>query len=101
MESSNPLIDISFYPHDISACCCIVTVRRLRGGGGEREKLHRIGSLICHETRNYLMNRGSGLSQKLEITRSVANKFSHAVSGATSPNPSASVLREVSAHNFL
>ena len=100
MESSNPLIDISFYTHDISACCCIVTVRRLRGGG-EREKLHRIGSLICHETRNYLMNRGSGLSQKLEITRSVANKFSHAVSGATSPNPSASVLREVSAHNFL
>ena len=98
MESSNSLIDISFYPHDISACC-IVTVRRL--GGGEREKLHRIGSLICHETRNYLMNRGSGLSQKLGITRSVANKFSHAVSGATSPNPSASVLREVSAHNFL
>ena len=46
MESSNPLIDISFYPHDISACCCIVTVKRL-GGGGEREKLHRIGSLIC------------------------------------------------------
>ena len=38
MESSNPLIDISFYPHDISACCCIVTVRRLGGGGGgERE----------------------------------------------------------------
>ena len=31
MESSNPLIDISFYPHDISACCCIVTVRRLEG----------------------------------------------------------------------
>ena len=29
MESSNPLIDISFYPHGISACCCIVTVRRL------------------------------------------------------------------------
>ena len=51
MESSNPLIDISFYPHGISACCCIVTVRRLGGGGGE--KLHRIGSLICHETRNY------------------------------------------------
>ena len=45
MESSNPLIDISFYPHDISACCCIVTVKRLGGGG--REKLHRIGSLIC------------------------------------------------------
>ena len=97
MESSNSLIDISFYPHDISACC-IVTVRRLGGG---REKLHRIGSLICHETRNYFMNRGSGLSQKLGMTRSVANKFSHAVSGATSPNPSASVLREVSAHNFL
>ena len=36
MESSNPLIDISFYTHDISACCCIVTVRRLRGGGRER-----------------------------------------------------------------
>ena len=36
MESSNPLIDISFYPHGISACCCIVTVRRLGGGGGER-----------------------------------------------------------------
>ena len=35
MESSNSLIDISFYPHDISACC-IVTVRRLGGGGGER-----------------------------------------------------------------
>ena len=34
MESSNSLIDICFYPHDISACCCIVTVRRL--GGGER-----------------------------------------------------------------
>ena len=33
MESSNPLIDISFYSHGISACCCIVTVRRL---GGER-----------------------------------------------------------------
>ena len=26
MESSNPLIDISFYLHDISACCCIATV---------------------------------------------------------------------------
>ena len=37
MESSNPLIDISFYPHDISACCCIVTVKRLGGGGGKRE----------------------------------------------------------------
>lgn len=35
MESRNPLIDISFYPHDISACCCIVTVKRL-GGGEER-----------------------------------------------------------------
>ena len=34
MESSNSLIDICFYPHDISACCCNVTVRRL---GGERE----------------------------------------------------------------
>ena len=37
MESSNPLIDISFYPHDISACCCIVTVRKL--GGGKRETI--------------------------------------------------------------